>query len=173
MTVGGTPLLPEVLRAYPYSWSRGFAWDPGTEGSGENLAYARAVLEACLPPEPLAEPLPPEEFDRDGLPDWDDVPDWVVVRRVVRNHMPYTWDMTVGRMAEAEAECAAEGVDTTDFTERTLLLVHAWLAQETLGWVGVVVEHEPDLAPWLVDVVERYVARGMAVRAAQDALPAR
>ncbi len=48
-----TPLLPEVLRAYPYPWDNGFVWTSEKEDE-ETLAYARAVLEACLPPEPLA-----------------------------------------------------------------------------------------------------------------------
>lgn len=53
---GEEPLLPEVVRALPYSWDLGFIWPPETEESRENLAYARAVLEACLPRLPSPRP---------------------------------------------------------------------------------------------------------------------
>ena len=58
---GEEPLLPEAVRDLPYSWDLGFVWPPETEESRENIAYARAVLEACLPPVPLTTPEPPPE----------------------------------------------------------------------------------------------------------------
>ncbi|MFG2331850.1 hypothetical protein ACGFMM_19735 [Streptomyces sp. NPDC048604] len=169
MTADDTPLLPEALRAYPYAWWDGRAWPVETEESEENLAYARAVLEACLPPEPLAEPLPPEEIRLKDLPeaDW---PEWVVRRDVLLERMPSARDVTVERMAEAEAEWARQGRDTTDFAARSVRLMTSWIAEATLHWCGLYVDDEAAMTPWLMDLAEQFVLRGMAAEQAAWAL---
>ncbi|WP_418956213.1 hypothetical protein [Streptomyces tritici] len=169
MTAADTPLLPEALRAYPYSWWDGKAWPIDTEESEENLAYARAVLEACLPPEPLAEPLPPEEVRLKDL-DEADWPEWVVLRDLLLEHMPRARDVTVGRMAEAEAEWARQGRDTTDFAARSIRLITSWIAEATLHWCGLYVDDEAALTPWLQDLAEQYVPHRMAAEQAAWAL---
>lgn len=169
MTADETPLLPETLRAYPFSWWDRRAWPVETEESEENLAYARAVLEACLPPEPLAEPLPPEEIRLKDLPeaDW---PQWVVLRDVLRERMPHARDVTAGRMAEAEAVWARQGRDTTDFAARSVRLMTSWIAEATLHWCGLYVDDEAALTPWLMDLAEQFVLRRMAAEQAAWAL---
>ncbi|MFD8191180.1 hypothetical protein [Streptomyces wuyuanensis] len=169
MSAEGTPLLPEVLRAYPFSWQAGFEWPVETEESEENLAYARAVLEACLPGEPLDEPMPPEEIRLKDL-DEDDWPEWVLLRSVLRDRMPYARDVTVERMAEAEAEWARRGRDTKDFAVRSVRMITAWIAEATLYWCGLIVDDEAALTPWLMELSEQYVLRGMAVEQAAWAL---
>ncbi|MFF2728054.1 hypothetical protein ACFVS9_09115 [Streptomyces sp. NPDC058008] len=98
-TGNGTPLLPDVLRAYPYAWDNGFV-RPSEKEDGEALAHARAVLTTCLPPDGLAEPEPPREavvFECSG----DACPEWTAIRSVLRARMPYARHVTVERMAAA------------------------------------------------------------------------
>ncbi len=140
-----TPLLPDVVRAYPFSWDSGFVWPPETE-ERENLAYARAVLEACLPRTVLASPEPPEEpavWERED----DEYPEWTGIRAVLRGHMPYARHVTAGRMAGAGAECARLGVGTTDFEEIWTRRITAWIAEQTVIWCGLVVDDEKALTP--------------------------
>ncbi|MGW2564017.1 hypothetical protein ACWCXB_33325 [Streptomyces sp. NPDC001514] len=163
-----TPLLPEVLRAYPYSWDNGFIWTSEREDA-ETLAYARAVLEACLPPEPLAEPEPPEEAVVHDSSD-EEYPEWTGIRAVLRERMPYARYVTAERMADAEAECARRGLDTTGFQEVWTRRITAWIAEQTLYWCGLMVDDEAALTPWLMDLAELYVQRGMAAAKAVGAL---
>ncbi|MFJ2174972.1 hypothetical protein ACIOHE_19015 [Streptomyces sp. NPDC087851] len=162
----GTPLLPEAVRALPYSWGAGFGWPPETEESPENLALARAVLEACLPAAPLATPEPPPEVRAKDLGEGEDLPDWVEARAVLRALMPYARDVTRERMAEAEARCARAGLDTTDFTARWTRRISAWIAQEVLRWCGLMVDDTTALTPWATDLAERYAHRGVAAEQA-------
>ncbi|WP_455352732.1 hypothetical protein [Streptomyces sp. SYSU K217416] len=164
------PLLPEAVRALPYSWDDGFVWPPDTEEGEENLAYARAVLEACLPAAPLAAPEPPEEVRAKYLPEGESMPEWVEIRSVLRALMPYARCVTRERMAEAEAECARRGLDTTDFTERWTIRISAWIAEQVLHWCGLMVDDVEAMTPWVVDLGERYVQRGMAAEKAVWAL---
>ncbi|MGS2646247.1 hypothetical protein [Streptosporangium sp. LJ11] len=164
-----TPLLPDAVRAYPFSWGSGFVWPPETEEREENLAYARAVLEACLPRTVLASPEPPEEpavWERED----DEYPEWTGIRAVLRGHMPYARHVTAGRMAGARAECARLGVDTTDFEEIWTRRITAWIAEQTLIWCGLMVDDEKALTPWLMDLAELYARRGTAVEKAVWAL---
>ncbi|MEU2264394.1 hypothetical protein ABZ557_29915 [Streptomyces sp. NPDC019645] len=163
-----TPLLPEVLRAYPYPWDNAFVWTSEAEDE-ETLAYARAVLEACLPPEPLAAPEPPEEAVVDDSSD-EGYPEWTEIRAVLRERMPYARYVTAERMAEAEAECARRGLSTTAFQEVWTRRITAWIAEQTLYWCGLMVDDEAALTPWLMDLAERYVRRGMAAATAVGAL---
>ncbi|MEV6866286.1 hypothetical protein AB0M44_35490 [Streptosporangium subroseum] len=164
-----TPLLPDVVRAYPFSWDYGFIWPPETEQGEENLSYARAVLEACLPPAALASPEPPEEpivWDCKG----DEYPEWTGIRSILRERMPYAQHVTAERMADAKAECARQGIDTTDFEEIWTRRIIAWIAEQTLYWCGLMVDDEKALTPWLMDLAELYVQRGMAGEKAVGAL---
>ncbi|MFC9427998.1 hypothetical protein [Streptomyces sp. NPDC056987] len=161
-----TPLLPEAVRAVPYSWDTGFGWPPETPESAENLALARAVLEACLPARPLAVPEPPAEVRAKDLGEGEELPDWVEARSVLRDLMPYARDVTRGRMAEAEARCARAGLDTTDFTARWTLRISAWIAEEVLRWCGLMVDDTTALTPWAVELAERYATRGVAAEQA-------
>ncbi|MGJ6966050.1 hypothetical protein ACSDR0_29490 [Streptosporangium sp. G11] len=164
-----TPLLPDVVRAYPFSWGSGFVWPPETEEREESLAYARAVLEACLPRAVLASPEPPQEptvWDHEG----DEYPEWTGIRAVLRGHMPYARHATAGRMAGAKAECARQGIDTTGFEEIWTRRIVAWIAEQTLSWCGLMVDDEKGLTPWLMDLAESYVRRRMAAEKAVWAL---
>ncbi|MFC5834551.1 hypothetical protein [Nonomuraea insulae] len=163
-----TPLLPEVLRAYPYPWGNAFVWTSQEEDE-ETLAYARAVLEACLPPGPLAAPEPPQEVtvrDCSG----EEYPEWTAIRAVLRERMPYARYVTAERMAGAEAECARRGLGTAGFQEVWTRRITAWIAEQTLYWCGLMVDDEAALTPWLMDLAERYVERGMAAAKAVGAL---
>lgn len=161
----GSFLLPEVVRALPYSWSYGFIWPPETEQSDETLAYARAVLAACLPPAPLAEPEPPPEPDKFSIREGEK-PAWVEIRAVVRNLTDYASCVTRERMAEAEAECARRGLDTTDFTERWTIRISGWIAEQVLYWCGLMVDDVESLRPWAMELAELYAQRGMAAEKA-------
>lgn len=164
-----TPLLPDVVRAYPFSWGSGFVWPPETEESEENLTYAQAVLEACLPRAVLASPEPPEEpivWDRAD----DRHPEWTGIRAMLRERMPCARHVTAERMAEAKAECARQGIDTTDFAEIWTRRVIAWIVEQTLYWCGLMVDDEKALTPWLMDLAELYAQRGMAAEKAVWAL---
>ncbi|WP_236239444.1 hypothetical protein [Streptomyces sp. CC228A] len=167
---GETPLLPEVVRAYPFSWGDGFAWPPETEESDRSLGYARAVLEACLPQEPPAGPEPPGERGNAFEDEYGGWPEWSAVRRVLRGRISYASEVTRASMERAEAECAALGLDTTAFTERWVLRIKGWIAEETLYWCGLMVDDEQALAPWLPELAERYARRGFAAREAVVAL---
>ncbi|MGW0803370.1 hypothetical protein [Nonomuraea sp. NPDC002799] len=161
-----TPLLPDAVRAYPFSWGSGFLWPPETAESEENLAYARAVLEACLPQAVLPSPEPPEQ-----PPMWEDeYPEWTSIRAVLRGRMPYARHVTAGRMAAAKAECARQGMDTADFEEIWTRRIIAWIAGQTLHWCGLMVDDEKVLTPWLMELAESYARRGMAAEEAVGAL---
>jgi hypothetical protein len=166
MIADETPLLPDVVRAYPFSWGSGFVWPPEHE---EDLAYARAVLEACLPRAALAAPEPPQEPTVWECAD-DEYPEWTTIRAVLRVRMPYARHVTAERMADAKAECARQGIDTADFEEIWTRRVIAWIAEQTLSWCGLMVDDEKALAPWLMNLAELYVQRGMAVEKAVEAL---
>ncbi|MFE3599200.1 hypothetical protein [Streptomyces sp. NPDC059142] len=163
---GGAPLLPEAVRALPYSWGTGYVWPPETEESPGTLALARAVLEGCLPAGRLATPEPPPEVRAKHLGEGEELPDWIEARSVLRSLMPYARDVTRERMAEAEARCARAGLDTTDFTERWTRRISAWIAQEVLRWCGLMVDDTGALSPWATDLAERYAHRGMAAEQA-------
>ncbi|MFD6278993.1 hypothetical protein ACFWFI_26015 [Streptomyces sp. NPDC060209] len=163
-----TPLLPRVLQAYPYSWDNAFAWT-SEEEDAETLAYARAVLEACLPAEPPAEPEPPAEAVLHDCSD-DEYPEWTEVRAVLRERMPYARHVTAERMADAEAECARRGLVTNGFQEVWTRRISAWIAEQTLYWCGLMVDDEAALTPWLMDLAELYVQRGLAASKAVGAL---
>jgi hypothetical protein len=160
-----TPLLPDVVRAYPFSWGAGFTWPPETE----DLAYARAVLEACLPPTMLVSPEPPEEPIVWDCED-DEYPEWTRIRAILRERMPYARHVTAERMADARAECARQGIDTVNFEEIWTRRILAWIAEQTLCWCGLMVDDEKALTPWLMDLAELYVRRGMAAEKAVWAL---
>lgn len=167
---GKEPLLPEAVRDLPYSWDLGFAWPPETPESRENIAYARAVLEACLPPEPLTEPEPPAEVTLKFLGPDASWPEWTETRRVLREYMPYARCVTRERMAEAEAECARRGFDTTDFTDRWTVRISAWIAEQVLYWCGLMVDDTAAVTPWAMELAEQYARRGMAAEKAVWAL---
>lgn len=135
-----------MVRAYPFSWDFGFIWPPETEESEENLTYARAVLEACLPPVALASPEPPEQPIVYEYRD-DDRPEWLGIRTILRERMPYARHVTAERMADAKAECARRSIDTTDFEEIWTRRVIAWIAEQTLYWCGLMVDDEKALTP--------------------------
>ncbi|WP_329036937.1 hypothetical protein OHT61_09825 [Streptomyces sp. NBC_00178] len=164
----GTPLLPPVLQAYPYPWDNAFIWTSEKEDE-ETLAYARAVLEACLPPRPLAEPEPPAEVAVHDSSE-DGYPEWTEIRTVLRERMPYARHVTAERMADAEAECARRGLTTADFEEVWTRRITAWIAEQTLYWCGLMVDDEAALTPWLMDLAERYAERGTAAATAVGAL---
>ncbi|MFD8193762.1 hypothetical protein [Streptomyces wuyuanensis] len=163
-----TPLLPVALRTYPYPWDNAFIWTTEKE-DGQTLAYARAVLEACLPPEPLAAPEPPEEVVVHDSSD-EGYPEWTAIRAVLRGRMPYARYVTAERMAAAEAECDRMGFATSGFRELWTRRITAWIAGQTLYWCGLVVDDEAALTPWLMDLAELCAQRGTAAAKAVGAL---
>jgi hypothetical protein len=93
-------------------------------------------------------------------------PEWTEIRQVLRSRMPYARCVTRERMAEAEAECARRGLDTTDFTERWTVRISGWIAEGTLRWCGLIVDDVEAITPWFMDLAERYAQRGMAAEQA-------
>ncbi len=154
-----------MVRDYPFSWDSGFSWPPETE----NLPYAQAVLEACLPRAALASPEPPQEPTVWDCED-DEHPEWTGIRAILRVRMPYARHVTAERMADAKAECARQGIDTVDFEEIWTRRIVAWIAEQTLCWCGLMVDDEEALTPWLMDLAELYARRGMAAEKAVWAL---
>ncbi|MFE9369748.1 hypothetical protein ACFYM2_08240 [Streptomyces sp. NPDC006711] len=135
---------------------------------------AHAALEALLPPTALLvpEPAPPwtagwdERDENDGFR-----PDWLQVRRLVRELMPTPKSVTRERMAEAEKECGALGLDGLDggegdFATLWTTRTGAWLAEEIFEGLTRLCD-VMDLEPRLRDFAEEYVRRGMTVEAAR------
>ncbi|MEU8964533.1 hypothetical protein AB0C89_22885 [Streptomyces sp. NPDC048491] len=160
---GEEPLLPAAARALPTGIG-------GALALPVDAVQARAALEALLPSAPLSSPEPPPEWTAgwDGLDEGDEYrPDWLEVRLLVRELMPTARKVTQERMAEAERECVLLGLDggEGEFAALWATRLAAWLAGEIFDALS----RDPDppaLAPWSMDLAERYVRRGMA---AEDA----
>ncbi|MDP5314412.1 MULTISPECIES: hypothetical protein [Streptomyces] len=170
---GGEVLLPEVVLTVPTPW----LWEGWTlpssdryvDEDAESIAHVRAVLEACLPDEPV----PREVRAVWDAPDWDadtgirriGVPD------VLRRLMPETRLVTRERMAAARAEAevlAIPGVpgEVEPFIAFWLPYVREQFADAALRWIAQV-DEEDRLVPWAMELalccVERRCAAEQAV----------
>ncbi|MGW1889690.1 hypothetical protein ACWCP6_05415 [Streptomyces sp. NPDC002004] len=168
---GEEPLLPAPVRELPDAWGSGWSEDvPETE---ENIACARSVLEACLPAEPVPDPVP--------APDWhgfddEEEPAWLEVRIVMRSLMPYARLVTRERMLEALRECALLGIpdvpqdpDSEDgerFVRRWVTWIGGWIAGEVFTWLGMYVDEGEPLVPWAMELAEQYARCGVAAEQA-------
>ncbi|MFE7773974.1 hypothetical protein ACFU5O_08745 [Streptomyces sp. NPDC057445] len=153
------PLLPEPARR----------WVSGLPAAPESFAQVRALLLSLLPNDRLNFPEPPPEWDGDYDEDWDERPQWLDIRNVVRDLMPSPRLVTRQRMAEARRECELLGLDADDedFTERWTARIAAWLAEDVFDWL---VDHSAGAleaaAPWAADLAESYVRRGFGAGSA-------
>lgn len=166
---GETPLLPPAVR------NLADAWKAGTDGPGviacnpENAAAVRAALEALLPARRPAVPEPPPEMTGVGDEDEEERPDWIDVRTLLRELMPYPRNVTRERMAEVRREAELMGLesDGEGFAERWAIRIGAWLAGWMFSWLCGARREPTDLAPWAVDLAEQYVLRGFAAEDAE------
>ncbi len=166
---GEEPLLPAGVRDLPYAWGSGFQWPSGLPETEENIARARAVLEACAPAGPVPEPAPAPSWDGD---EDEEPPTWLEVRSVMSDLMPYARQVTRERMTEAMRECALLGIPGTPqdpegeqaqrFVRRWVTWISAWIAGEVFTWLGMYVDCHVRITPWAMELAERYVRHGVA-----------
>ncbi len=166
---GEEPLLPPAVRELPYAWASGFQWPSGLPETDENIARARAVLEACLPAEPVSEPAPAPSWE--GGED-EEPPAWLEVRSVMSRLMPYARQVTRERMTEALRECALLGIPGSPpdpegelaqlFARRWVAWISSWIAGEVFTWLGMHVDCPVGITPWAMELAERYAHHGVA-----------
>jgi hypothetical protein len=170
---GEHPLLPPAVRDLPYSWGAGFQWPAELPETEENIARARAILEACAPAGPVPEPVPAPAWDGDE----DEVPPaWLDVRTVMRDLMPYADLVTEERMTEAMQECALLGIpgvpqdpgsdEAARFVRRWATWIGGWIAGEVFTWLGMYVDDESLVTPWAMELAEQYARNGVATEQA-------
>ncbi|MEU7059976.1 hypothetical protein [Streptomyces sp. NPDC046197] len=174
---GEEPLLPPAVRELPYSWGAGFRWPADLPESEENIARARAVLQALAPAEPLREPVPDPVWSGD---EDEESPGWLEVRKVMWDFMPYARLVTRERMSEALRECALLGIpgvpQDPDSEEGTRLVrqwvtwIGGWMAGEVFTWLGMYVDDDALVTPWAMELAERYVRCGLAAEQAVSLL---
>ncbi|MGH1551853.1 hypothetical protein ACRAWF_05950 [Streptomyces sp. L7] len=99
-------MLPPAVRELPFSWSAGFQWPAELPETADNIARAHEILRACAPTAPVPDPVPDPDWTGDEDED-EEEPDWLEIRSVLREFMPYADQVTEERMAEAMRECAA------------------------------------------------------------------
>ncbi|MFI8190970.1 hypothetical protein ACIF8T_19510 [Streptomyces sp. NPDC085946] len=174
---GEEPLLPPPARDLPYAWSAGFQWPQELPETQENFARARAVLEACAPAGPVAEPVPAPSWQGSGD---EEPPVWLDVRRVMRDLMPCARLVTRERLTEAMRECALLGVPGVPrdpdgeaaerFIGTWVTWIGGWIAGEVFTWLGMYVDDGTALTPWAMDLAERYARNGVAAEQAVSML---
>ncbi|MFD7325134.1 hypothetical protein ACFV9D_29255 [Streptomyces sp. NPDC059875] len=160
-----TPIFPEGLRALPSSWGH---WpDEETE---ERWALVRKVLEAGLPPARLDGPEPRYYQKHKCFDDDEDPPDDWFCHEILREKVKDLPRLTVGQLAEVEAACAADGLDTTDFRQgRWTWRIAGFIVEPALYWCGIADDLDA-LDPWFPELAALYIRRGMAVEQASLAL---
>ncbi|MEV6509208.1 hypothetical protein AB0M61_24205 [Streptomyces sp. NPDC051642] len=164
---GEHPLLPPALRDLPYSWATGFQWPAQLPETADNIARARAILEACAPTAPEPDPVP--------APSWhsyedEEPPAWLEVRSVLRDFMPYAHLVTEERMTEATRECALLNIpgvpgnpdseEAARFARRWVTWISGWIAGEVFTWLGMCVDDDTLVTPWAMELAERYARFG-------------
>lgn len=166
---GETPLLPPEVRSLADAWGLDAVWPPQATMNRENVAAVRAALGALLPARRLAVPEPPPEMTGVGDEEPEERPDWIDVRILLRELLPYPRTTTRERMAEVRREAACMGLepDGEDFAERWTIRIGAWLAGSMFSWLCAARREPVDLAPWGVDLAEQYVLRGFAAEDAE------
>ncbi|MFF9098792.1 hypothetical protein ACF1AX_37460 [Streptomyces sp. NPDC014802] len=174
---GEEPLLPGLARDLPYSWPSGFQWPQDLPETDENLARARALLQACAPTGPLPDPAPGPEWE--GTED-DEPPAWLEIRAVLRSLMPYARLVTRERLTEGMRECALLGIpgvpqdpdseDAERFVQRWAAWITGWIAGEVFTWLGMYVDDEAAITPGTTALAEQYAHNGMAAEQAVSML---
>jgi hypothetical protein len=174
---GEHPLLPLAVRELPYSWDAGFQWPAELPETEENIARARAILEACAPAAPVPDPVPNPVWNGD---EDEEPPAWLEVRKVMWDLMPYARLVTRERMAEATHECALLGIpgvpqdpdseEAARFVRRWVTWIGGWIAGEVFTWLGMYVDDESLVTPWAMELAEQYARNGVATEQAVSML---
>lgn len=170
---GEHPLLPPAVRELPYSWGAGFQWPAELPETEENIARARAILQACAPDGRVPEPVPDPDWTGD---EDEEPPAWLDVRTVMRDLMPYAHLVTEERMTEAMRECASLGIpgvpqdpdseEAARFVRRWVTWIGGWIAGEVFTWLGMCVDDESLVTPWAMELAEQYARNGFATEQA-------
>ncbi|MFJ8197589.1 hypothetical protein [Streptomyces sp. NPDC096152] len=165
---GEEPSLPPVVRELPYGWAAGFQWPADLPATEQNVARARAILQACQPAEPVPDPVPAPTWGGRESED-EEPPAWLEVRQVMRDLMPYARHVTRERMIEAMRECARLGIpgvppepdgeEGARFVRRWTTWIGGWIAGEVFTWPGLYVDDEALVTPWTMELAERYARR--------------
>ncbi|MFG3140843.1 hypothetical protein ACGFZA_32145 [Streptomyces sp. NPDC048211] len=163
-----TPLLPSAVRGLPDAWGLDAPWPPRVTMDRGNAAAVHAALEALLPARRAAVPEPPPEMTGTGDEEPEERPDWVDVRILLGQLMPYPRTVTRERMAEVRREAGRMGLESGgDFAERWTTRIGAWLAGAMFAWLCEATREPAAHAPWAADLAERYVLRGYAAEHAE------
>ncbi|MGD3112768.1 hypothetical protein [Streptomyces sp. YGL11-2] len=170
---GERPLLPPPVQELPYGWGFGFQWPSELPESEENIARARAILEACVPVGPVLEAVPAPAWDGD---EGEERPAWLDVRLVMSHLMPFARRVTRERMTEAMQECALlgipgapqdpEGEEAERFVRRWVAWIGGWIAGEVFTWLGMYVDDQARITPWAMELAEQYARNGVAAEQA-------
>jgi hypothetical protein len=165
---GESALLPLPVQELPYRWGFGFQWPPDLPESEENIARARAILEACAPVGPVPEAVPAPDWDGD---EDEEQPAWLDVRAVMSRLMPSARQVTRERMTETMRESALlgisgapqdpEGEEAERFVRRWVTWIGGWIAGEVFAWLGLS-DFPARITPWAMDLAERYARNGVA-----------
>ncbi|MFL4948392.1 hypothetical protein ACJ6WE_13680 [Streptomyces sp. MMS24-I31] len=174
---GEAPLLPPAVRDLPYSWGTGFQWPADLPETEENVARARALLQALAPAGRLPEPVPDPVWSGD---EDEESPSWLEVRKVMWELMPYACHVTRERMTEAMRECALLGIpgvpqepdgeEAARFVRRWVTWIGGWIAGEVFTWLGMYVDDDALVTPWAMELAERYARCGLAAERAVSML---
>ncbi|MFI6459227.1 hypothetical protein [Streptomyces sp. NPDC050538] len=166
---GEHPLLPPAVRELPYSWDTGFQWPAQLPETTDNIARARAILQACAPAAPVSDPVPAPTWHSYEDED-EESPAWLEVRQVMRELMPCARLVTEERMAEAIRECALlaipgvpgdpDGEEAARFARRWVTWISGWIAGEVFTWLGMYVDDDTLVTPWAMELAERYARFG-------------
>ncbi|MFI8194508.1 hypothetical protein ACIF8T_38325 [Streptomyces sp. NPDC085946] len=168
---GEEPLLPEVVRGFPYGRHGGVAGPDDPEPTEELLFRARAVLEALLPDRPLVWPEPLPEPEGRWYEGEEERPAWVEVSIVLGALMPDARRVTRERMTEGWRECTRLGIELQDsgledFIDRWVTRIGAWIAEWTLSWLALHLWREGHFPAWSTDLATLYAQRRVAVEQA-------
>lgn len=165
---GEEPLLPPAVQQLLYGWGSGFMWPDDLPETEENIARARAILEACAPTRRAPVPVPAPSWH--GYED-EERPAWLEVRTVMRNLMPYPRQVTRERMTEAMRECALltipgvpqdpDSEEAQRFGRQWVTWISGWIADEVFRWLGRCVNDSAPLTPWAMELAEQYLHNGV------------
>ncbi|MEW2611581.1 hypothetical protein AB0937_15545 [Streptomyces sp. NPDC047880] len=168
---GEEPLLPEVVRDFPYGRHGGVTTPDDPEATEELTARARAVLEALLPERPLEQPEPPSEPEGRWWEREEERPGWEEVRIVLAALMPDARRVTRERMTEGWHECVRLGIDLQDadpedFIDRWVTRIGAWIVERIFSWLALHLWRAGHFPAWSTELATLHAQRGVAVEQA-------